>query len=72
MKHRLRRRKMYLARTISLRDFYLFYNWWLGRQSKLTGRQLETEKNRNEHRTKIHTAMIKREKTKKKKCERYG
>lgn len=63
---------MYLARTISLRDFYLFYNWWLGRQSKLTGKQLETEKNRNEHRTKIHAAMIKREKTKKKKCERYG
>ena len=50
---------MYLARTISLRDFYLFYNWWLGRQSKLTGKQSETEKNRNEHRTKIHTEMIK-------------
>ena len=35
---------MYIARTISLRDFYLFYNWWLGRQSKLTEKQLETEK----------------------------
>ena len=37
------------------------------RKSKQTEKQLETEENGNEHRKKIHTAMIKKEKTKRKK-----
>lgn len=36
------------------------------RKSKQIEKQLETEENGNEHRKKIHTAMIKKEKTKRK------